>query len=204
MKSPPPGILPVDRTEIGRPFKVIGIDYAGPITYIGKIRNEKKVYLLLFACSLTRTIHLELLNNQTSEGFVCSLKKFVVRRGRPSIIYSDNAKTFKAACKWLENVMKSEQLHGYLASDNIKWKFNLSRAPSWGGQFERLIGLVKQSLYKTIGKANLQWHELKQVILDRHNTQQQPLMYVEDDMQFSILTPNVLIYKWEIKLVEQS
>ena len=39
----------------------------------------------------------------------------------------------------------------FLTQQGIEWKFNLSRAPWWGGQFERLIGLVKGSLHKTIG-----------------------------------------------------
>ena len=39
----------------------------------------------------------------------------------------------------------------FLTQQGIEWKFNLSRAPWWEGQFERLIGLVKGSLHKTIG-----------------------------------------------------
>ena len=34
-----------------------------------------------------------------------------------------------------------------------KRKFNLSRAPWWGGQFEKMAGLVKQCLYKATEKA---------------------------------------------------
>ena len=41
-----------------------------------------------------------------------------------------------------------EGVGNLLAREGIKWQFDLSRAPSWGGgQFERMIGLVKQSLY---------------------------------------------------------
>ena len=47
----------------------------------------------------------------------------------------------------------------YLIKKEIQWKFNLSRAPWWGGQFERMIGLVKQCLYKTTGRANLSQKE---------------------------------------------
>ena len=38
-----------------------------------------------------------------------------------------------------------------------------------GGQFERLIAVMKQSLYKSIGNGNLRWHELEEVILDVKN-----------------------------------
>ena len=49
---------------------------------------------------------------------------------------------------------------------SITWQLNLSRAPWWGGQFERLVGLVKRALYKSMGGANLTWSELEDVILD--------------------------------------
>jgi hypothetical protein len=77
-----------------------------------KISSTKNgnAHILLFACSLTQAIHLELLKDQTTEGFIRSLKRFVPRRGRPSKIYSDNAKGFVAAAKWLRTIMKDEKL----------------------------------------------------------------------------------------------
>ena len=34
--------------------------------------------------------------------------------------------------------MKHERLQNYLSTNQIRWQFNLSRAPRWGGQFERM------------------------------------------------------------------
>ena len=79
-------------------------------------------------------------------------KRFIARRGRPGLIYSGNGGTFKAAAKWLKTTQTSEKFNDYLAQYSIQWKFNLSRAPWWGGQFERLIGLFKNAFYKSIGK----------------------------------------------------
>ena len=42
--------------------------------------------------------------------------------------------------------MKNERMHNYLSNDHITWQFNLSQASCSGGQFERLVGLVKQAL----------------------------------------------------------
>ena len=54
-QKPPPGNLPNDRTSGSVPFQVVGLDYAGPISYkIDKKRGDGKAYLLLFACSLTK------------------------------------------------------------------------------------------------------------------------------------------------------
>eukprot|EP00794_Sanderia_malayensis_P015598 gene15598-17171_t len=91
---PPPGILPKDRTEGSRPFEVIGVDYAGPIRYKCKRQIERKAYILLFACSLTRAVYIETVTDMTVEQFIPCLKGLVARRGEPSNIYSDNAKIF--------------------------------------------------------------------------------------------------------------
>jgi hypothetical protein len=177
------------------PFEVLGIDYAGPITYRSSKKRIGKAYILLFACSLTRAIYLELLPDQTAENCIRSLKRFVARRGRPKKIYSDNGKTFKAAANWIRKVMKQEQFQNFLARQNIIWQFNLSRASWWGGQFERMVGLVKRALYKSIGRANLRWGELEEVILDVEIAiNNRPLGYVEDDVQFPTLTPNSMLF----------
>jgi hypothetical protein len=138
---------------------------------------------------------LELLPDLTTTEFIHSLKKFIARRGRPRKIYSDNSKTFVAAATWLRKVMKEERFHNWLAEQRIDWQFSLSRAPWWGGQFERMVGLVKQALYKSIGKACLQWKELQEVLLDIELVlNNRPLSYVEDDIQMPILTPNNLMF----------
>ena len=84
-------------------------------------------------------------------------------------------------------------MHDFLAKQNIKWQFNLSRAPWWGGQFERIVGLMKQTLYKVMGKAKPRLKELKSLLLEVETTlNNRPLGYVEDDVQSVILTPNVM------------
>ena len=89
--TPIPGYLPKARTDQNMLFKVIGADYTGPIYCKTKSEREVKVYILLFSCSISRAIHLELLTNQTTVEFIKALKRLVARRERPQIIYSDNA-----------------------------------------------------------------------------------------------------------------
>ena len=104
---------------------------------------------------MTRGIYLEILSSLETSEFLRSLKRFIARRGRPEKIYSDNGRTFAAAAKWLKAVMADDKVHDLLSRKGIQWQFNLSRAPWWGGQFERLVGIVKGSLYKTIGNGFL-------------------------------------------------
>ena len=191
----PVGNLPKDRTEGSVPFQVIGVDFAGSITYQIKGNKDGKAYIILFTCSLTRVVYLEVLPNQVMEKFNRCLKRLIARRGRPEKIYSNNGKTFVAAARWLCKIMKEEVFNDFWAKYSIRWQFNLSRAPWWGGQFERMVGLVKQVFHKTVGGANLKWDELQDVLLNCEIVlNNRPLRYVEDDAQLPILTPNVMMF----------
>ena len=67
---------------------------------------------------------------------------------------------------WNRQVKKGQQLNDFLVHHLFAWKFNFSRAPWRGGQVERIVGLVKAAMRKTIGNASLAFNELKEVILD--------------------------------------
>ena len=112
---------------------------------------------------------MERLPDLTTETFVPCLKRFIARRGRPRVIYSDNGGKFIKAAKWLKIAQKDERVLNHLEENDIKWIFNLSRAPWWGGQFERLIGVVKGAMRKVIGKGILHWNELSEMLLDVEN-----------------------------------
>ena len=99
LANPPTGNLPKERTEGSVPFKSVGVDFAGPIKYFSKNKSEMKAYILLFACSSTRAVYLNLLPDQTTEHLLRSLKRFVARRGRPEKIFSDNGRTYVSASK---------------------------------------------------------------------------------------------------------
>ena len=79
--SPKPGPLPKDRTEKCFPFEVIGTDYAGPIYYKTKKTSELEAYILLFSCSVTRAVHIELVSSLTTTEFIKSFKRLISRRG---------------------------------------------------------------------------------------------------------------------------
>ena len=73
--------------------------------------------------------------------------------------------------------------------------FNLNHFPWWGGQFERMIGLVKAALNKTIRNGVLRWKELQEVLLDvKLALNNLPLSYIEEDLQFPMLTPNSMLF----------
>ena len=147
-------------------FACTGVVFAGPITYRVSKKTVGKAYLALFTCATTRAVHLKVCRDLTAEEFQRAMKEFVARRGTPKIMVSNNGKTFTATKKWLSRLKKNEELMNYLATDKIKWRFNLSRAPWWGGFFEPLIGTMKRSLAKVIGISILKFAELEEALLD--------------------------------------
>lgn len=56
------GNLPKNRLEYTRPFKIVGVDYCGPIFIKEKRhrnRNKVKVYIAIFVCFATKAVHIE-------------------------------------------------------------------------------------------------------------------------------------------------
>ena len=113
-----------DRVCISKAFSITGIDFAGPL--IIRDQNEEKAYVCLFVCATTRAIHLELVNNLTTNSFINALKRFISRRGLEHTIYSDNAKTFQRADKDLKILWKNishPDTKQFYNSKRINWKF---------------------------------------------------------------------------------
>ena len=193
--SPPRGHLPKDQTEGQTPFQVVGVDYAEPLKYHDSAKTEGKAYVLLYACSLAGASFLDLLPNLETKEFLASFKHFIARRRRSQKVYSDNGRTFVGAAQWIKQLMQDAKFQNFLAYQGIKWQFNLSLAPWWGGQFERMVGLVKGALYKCIGNSLLSWAELQEVLLDIEVAlNNSPLGYVDEDIQLLILTPSSFLY----------
>ena len=60
---PPPANLPTAKTEGSTAYQIIGVDYAGSLRYRKSKGKEEKAYILLYACSLTRGVFLDLMPN---------------------------------------------------------------------------------------------------------------------------------------------
>ena len=119
-------------------------------------------------------------------------------RGRPRVVYSDNGGAFIKASKWLEQLRKDEKLRGLVEDYDINWKFNLSRAPWWDGQF------VKSAMFKVIGGGHRTWDELSEVMLDIEiQINRRPLSYVEDVVELPTLTPASFLHQRTCQLPEE-
>ncbi|GFW20524.1 integrase catalytic domain-containing protein [Trichonephila clavipes] len=128
-------------------------------------RNGEKNWILILTCAVYRAVHLELLTSVSTESFLLGLRRFIARRGRPPVIYSDNGNNFKGAYRLYQKV-NLEKLKIVEELNPISRKFIPPQAPWWGGFWERLIGLVKRTLRKTLEKTSLNHEEMYTVLCD--------------------------------------
>ncbi|XP_053403147.1 uncharacterized protein LOC128558271 [Mercenaria mercenaria] len=191
-KMPPMPPFPKGRVTEAVAFERTGLDYLGPL-YIKTSGEYRKVWVCLFTCLVTRAVHLETVHDTSTEEFLLAL--FIAQRGSPMEINSDNAKQFKLASDTIhliwQNTIKSDDVQTYVSNHGIKWNFIVERAPWYGGYWERLVGLVKRSLRKSLGRRSLTDIQLQTVIKEIESViNSRPLLYVDDDINSNItLTP---------------
>lgn len=199
-KLPPMAPLPKGRVSKAVPFSKVGIDYFGPLqTKEGKDSSTKKVWACLFTCLITRAIHLELVSDMSAQSFLSCLRRFIATKGTPSEIVSDNAQQFKLSSDVVKTIwsgiIKSECVQNYVSGENIQWTYIIELAPWMGGFYERMVGLVKRALRKTIGRKILSNDQLTTLLKECESVvNSRPLVYIGDDLKSSIaLTPRHFI-----------
>ena len=98
------------------------------------------------------------------------------------MIVSDNWKIFKGRA-----------LKQFNAKQGMKWRYNLSQAPWWGGLFEHLIRSIKRCLIKSVMKMKLTYEELITVTSEVEAVvNSRPLTYIYEDEVEEVLTPSHL------------
>ena len=198
--TPPTAALPDFRVKEAPPFSRVGVDFAGPLYVKGRSGQMDKVYVALFSCCVTRAVHLELVEDLSAGAFRRCLRRFIARNGAPALIVSDNAKTFQATEKALNKLFNHPEIKADLEYERIEWKFNLERAPWWGGFFERMVASVKDCLRKALGHARLSFDEMSTLLTEVESTlNSRPLTYEYNEVEEEVLTPSHLIYGRRIK-----
>ena len=86
--------------------------------------------------------------------FISALRRFIFRRGTPSLIYSDNGNNFTAGEKERREAVGrwNIELIGRAAEQKgIEWHFSPPSAPHFGGSWERMVQSTKRALYAILG-----------------------------------------------------
>lgn len=157
--------LPKQRVNPSPPFFICGVDYAGPyLIKDSSLRNRKyiKAYVCVFVCFSTKSVHLELVSELSTNGFLNMFKRFVARRGLCSEIHSDNATNFVGASNTLSevaNLVQDPKFQNFLLENKITWYFIPARSPHHGGLWESAVRLMKYHLKRVLTNVHLTYED---------------------------------------------
>ena len=170
------GNLPFYRvTKPDKPFRISGVDYAGPfniLTYKGRGAKTYKGYIVVFICMATKAVNLELVSGYDSQNFIAAFRRFTSTRGACTCLVSDRGTTFVGADRILKEMYVEyssymQKLVGLLADEGTTWKFNPPGAPHFGGIWEAAVKSVKHHINRVLGSTKYTFEEfytfLKQV-----------------------------------------
>ena len=71
--------------------------------------------------------------------------------------------------KQWRQVFKDKDVLNYVSTEGIKWSFTTALAPWQGGFYERLVGMVKRSLRKAIGRKHFTLDQLVTLLTENDN-----------------------------------
>lgn len=97
--------LPEERTEESPPFTYCGIDCFGPFI-VKEGRKELKRYGLLFTCLCSRAVHIETLDDLTTDAFINALRVFISIRGPVRQLRCDQGTNFMGARREFSELLK--------------------------------------------------------------------------------------------------
>ena len=84
--------------------------------------------------------------------------RFIARREKPVKTISDNGTNCVGGKKELAEYIaawKKEQIEEVLIEQEIRWKFNLSATPHFGGVWERVVRSCKKAMYAVVGNRTI-------------------------------------------------
>ncbi|KAL3109407.1 hypothetical protein niasHT_015252 [Heterodera trifolii] len=193
--------LPKKRVTETRPFNHAGVDYFGPLK-VKQGATTVKVYVALFTCLVIRAIHLEVAEDYSAEAFLRAFRRFAARRGIPSLMMSDQGTNFIAGAKTIQEHWTSQlfpnEIREHLAHQGVTWLFNTAHAPWRGGAWERLVGITKNALRRSIGRNLLTWEEFCTLTVEIETiVNYRPLTFESDREPSPVIRPiDFLIPYW--------
>ena len=196
------GQLPAERVTPGAVFEKVGVDYAGPLLVkYGTVRKPVilKAYICVFVSLSVKAVHLEAVSDLTSEAFIAALRRFVARRGTPTLIWSDNGTNFVGANRELKEIyefLSQQEVSGSITDVcsglGIEWRFIPEHSPHFGGLWEAAVKSTKTHLRRVVGDVKLTFEELSTILAQVEaclNSRPLVSVNVPDEDGIEVLTP---------------
>jgi len=104
-------------------------------------RNTRliKAYICIFICFVTKTVHIKLIVDLTSEALLGILKQLITRKDKIACMYSDNGTNFVGASRELNELYDAftkeqvqHKLNEFFIESRIEWRNILLNALHFG------------------------------------------------------------------------
>ncbi len=146
-----------------------------------------------------KAVHIELVSDLTSESFIACLRRFIARRGKPTLMWSDHGTNFVGVARqikelydFLSQTKTSELVSDFCTTQKIKWEFIPERAPHFGGLWEAAVKSLKKHLSRIVGTVKLTFEEMTTVLTQIEaclNSRPLTRLPCDDDDGIQLLTP---------------
>ncbi|XP_067949631.1 uncharacterized protein [Watersipora subatra] len=194
------GFWLIGAVEPSPPFTNVGIDCFGPFIVKDR-RTEVKRWGLLLTCLYFRAVHVEILDDMSSDSFITALRAFISLRGNVHTIYCDQGTNFIGAANELVQGLASSDpnthLGYYLRANAVEFKFNAPHASHAGGAWERQIRSIRAAMELQLRKhqgrlsssgLRVAFYEAMVIVNSRPISAQ-----LLNDSEVSVITPNHLL-----------
>ena len=193
--KPAPPLLPAERVQWQRPFATVGVDHMGHFYARDPYGNRIKLYICLFVCATTRAVHLEVVDNLSATSFILCLRRLAATKGIPSVILSDNHRTFISGEKFLLDLQEDNIVQEFLQDHRITWRHQTPRSPWMGRHFKKLVRTIKTSLSLAIARKLYNQEEFTTIVKEVESIiNMRPLTYQSNDVCDQPLTPSQLLW----------
>ena len=136
-----------------------------------------------------------MVDNLSTTSFILCLRHLASAKGIPSLIISDNHKTFISREKFLLDLQEDDEVREFLREHHIQWQHQTRRSPWMGRHFERLVGTIKTCLSSVITRKLYNQEEFTTVVKEVENiVNSHPLTYQAKDALDQPLTPSQLLW----------
>jgi hypothetical protein len=146
-------------------FSTTAVDLFGPLQYKDMVRKRVtgKGWGVIFVCTASSAIHLELTESYSTDSFLQALRRFMCIHGTPHTMISDMGEQLAAAAGQIAD-WDFSVIQYWMVGKKIRWKFVPAGGQHMNGQAERLIGQVKKVLRSTLENKSCSFNELSTIL----------------------------------------
>jgi len=139
--------LPASRVSPAPVFNSTAVDLFGPLLIRDTVKGRvtKKCWGVIFCCTVTSAVHLEVSEDYSCDSFLLCLRRFLNMRGTPSRFQSDPGDQLMAAAVELGKWDFSRILE-WCSGKKTEWHFAPAGAQHFNGTAEAMIRVTKRQL----------------------------------------------------------